>query len=80
MFGVILLFPAFMFAQKNISGKVTEASGNSPLPGVGIIIKGSTVGTSTDFDGNYTLTNVNTGDIFVFSYIGFVTQELLMLH
>lgn len=78
LFGVILLFPAFMFAQKNISGKVTEAAGNTPLPGVGIIIKGSTLGTSTDFDGNYTLTNVKTGDILVFSYIGFNTQEVVV--
>ena len=54
LFSVILLFPAFMFAQKTVTGKVTEASGNA-LPGVGIIIKGSTLGASTDFDGNYSL-------------------------
>jgi len=75
LFSVILLFPAFMFAQQTISGTVTEASG-SPLPGVGIIIKGSTVGTSTDFDGNYSLSNVKTGDVLVFSYMGFKTQEI----
>jgi iron complex outermembrane receptor protein len=78
LFSVILLFPAFMFAQQTISGKVTEASGNTALPGVGIIIKGSTVGTSTDFDGNYNLTNVKTGDVLVFSYIGFMTQEIVV--
>jgi len=66
-----------MFAQQTISGTVTEASG-SPLPGVGIIIKGSTVGASTDFDGNYSLSNVKAGDILVFSYIGFVTQEIIV--
>jgi len=77
LFSVILLFPAFMFAQQTISGTVTEASG-SPLPGVGIIIKGSTVGASTDFDGNYSLSNVKAGDILVFSYIGFVTQEIIV--
>jgi len=66
-----------MFAQKTVTGKVTEASGNA-LPGVGIIIKGSTLGASTDFDGNYSLNNVKTGDILVFSYIGFVTQEIIV--
>jgi len=75
LFSVILLFPAFMFAQQTITGTVSEASGNL-LPGVGIIIKGSTIGTSTDFDGNYSLENVNTGDILVYSYIGFKTQEI----
>jgi iron complex outermembrane receptor protein len=69
--------PAFMFAQQTIKGTVTEATGNTALPGVGIIIKGSTVGTSTDFDGNYTL-NANTGDVLVFSYIGFVPQEIIV--
>ncbi|MFD1294524.1 SusC/RagA family TonB-linked outer membrane protein [Lutibacter holmesii] len=65
-----------MFAQQTITGIVTESAGNNGLPGVGIIIKGSTVGTSTDFDGNYTLDNVKVGDILVFSYMGFNTQEI----
>ena len=77
LFSVILLFPAFMFAQQTIKGKVTEASGN-PLPGVGIIIKGSTIGTSTDFDGNYSLENVKTGEVLVFSYVGFKTLEIVI--
>lgn len=74
----MLLLPVFMFAQQTITGTVTESTGNSSLPGVGIIIKGSTVGTSTDFDGNYTLNNVKEGDVLVFSYIGFVTQEIVV--
>jgi iron complex outermembrane receptor protein len=75
-FSVLLLFPALLFAQKTITGTVTEASSGSPLPGVGVIIKGTTLGTATDFDGNYTLANVNEGDVLVFSYIGFTTQEV----
>ena len=66
-----------MFAQQTITGTVTESTGNTTLPGVGIIIKGSTIGTSTDFDGNYTL-NAKTGDVLVFSYIGFVPQEIIV--
>jgi len=76
LFSVILLIPAFTFAQQTITGTVTEVSG-SPLPGVGIMIKGSTVGTSTDFDGNYSLENVKVGDVLVFSYVGFKTLEVV---
>jgi len=76
LFNVILLVPAIMFAQQTILGTVSESSSGSSLPGVGIIIKGSTLGTSTDFDGNYSIENVNIGDILEFSYIGFKTQEI----
>src|SRR5690606_23615135 len=48
-----------------------------PLPGVSIIIKGTTLGTATDFDGNYTL-QADSGAILVFSYIGFKTQETVV--
>ncbi|HKJ07315.1 MAG TPA: SusC/RagA family TonB-linked outer membrane protein, partial [Flavobacteriaceae bacterium] len=76
LFNVMLLFPLFMFAQQTITGTVTEATGGTTLPGVGIIIKGTTTGTSTDFDGNYTLNNVKQGDVLVFSYMGYNTQEV----
>jgi iron complex outermembrane receptor protein len=65
-----------MFAQQTITGTVTEGTGGQPLPGVDVIIKGTTTGISTDFDGKYTLSNVNQGDVLVFSYIGFTTQEI----
>jgi len=61
--------------QKNVSGKITDSSG-SPLPGVSIVVKGTTTGTITDVDGNYTLTNVPAGATLVFSFIGMETQEL----
>lgn len=76
LFNVLLLFPLVMFAQQTIKGVVTEASGGTALPGVGVLIKGTTNGTATDFDGNYTLDNVKTGDVLVFTYIGFTTQEI----
>jgi TonB-linked SusC/RagA family outer membrane protein len=58
-----------------ISGRVTDDTG-SPLPGVNILIKGSTVGTTTDGDGRYSV-EVSTGtEILVFSFIGFKTQEV----
>jgi len=76
LLSVILLFPVFMFAQQTVKGKVTEATGNTALPGVGIIIKGTIKGAATDFDGNYSIDNVKPGDVLVFSYMGFITKEL----
>lgn len=52
---------------KVISGKVSDASG--ALPGVSVVVKGTTKGTQTDFDGKYSLT-ANVGDVLVFSYVG----------
>lgn len=60
--------------QKTISGIVTDQSG-LPLPGVNIIIKGTTSGTQTDFDGNYSI-NASVGDILSFTYVGLMSREL----
>ncbi|GAA5222327.1 SusC/RagA family TonB-linked outer membrane protein [Membranihabitans marinus] len=59
----------------NISGEVTDVNGE-PLIGVNVRIKGSEMGTATDFDGSYSLNNVNENAIIVFSYIGFQTVEI----
>ena len=72
---ILLLVPAMIFAQSTVSGTVTEQSTSSPLPGVNVIIKGTSTGASTDFDGNYTI-SVSNGDVLVFSYVGFRTQEI----
>ncbi|MDO5608957.1 MAG: TonB-dependent receptor [Capnocytophaga sp.] len=69
-----LAMTCVIFAQeKTISGTVTDSNGE-PLSGVSVVIKGTTQGTSTDFDGNFNL-RVNPSDVLVFSYIGFITQE-----
>src|SRR5690606_29926302 len=59
---------------KTVSGTVTDDL-DLPLPGVNIIIKGTTSGTQSDFDGNYSIT-VEQGQTLVFSYVGFATQEV----
>jgi len=64
------------FSQKSVSGTVVDDT-NIPIPGVNIQIKGTTQGTVTNFDGIYTLDNVNQGDIIVYSYVGFETQEIV---
>ena len=61
--------------EKTVSGIVTD-EGNLPLPGVTVIVKGTSNGTTTDFDGNYTINLSNAQNILVFSYIGFKTQEV----
>ncbi len=60
--------------QSTVTGTVTDADG-APLPGANVVVKGTTNGTQTDFDGNYTL-NVDSGAILVFSYLGFQTREI----
>ena len=60
-----------------VKGTVVDASG-SPLPGVSIVVKNTTNGSSTDFDGNFTLANVENGQTLVFSYVGFVNKEIVV--
>ncbi|MHA7056254.1 SusC/RagA family TonB-linked outer membrane protein [Aquimarina sp. M1] len=61
--------------EKKVSGTVTDAANNTPLPGVNVIIKGTSSGAQTNFDGAYSM-NTSSGDILVFSYIGFKTKEI----
>ncbi|MEM1134367.1 MAG: SusC/RagA family TonB-linked outer membrane protein [Bacteroidota bacterium] len=61
--------------QVKISGIVTSVEDGEPLPGVSILVKGTTIGTTTDFDGKYLL-EVNSSVVLQFSYIGYETQEI----
>lgn len=63
--------------EVTVSGTVTSASGES-MPGVNIIEKGTSNGTTTDTDGRYTLTVSDDNAVLVFSFIGYVTQEVLV--
>ncbi|WP_412984038.1 SusC/RagA family TonB-linked outer membrane protein [Pontimicrobium sp. IMCC45349] len=77
--GILTLLLAFVvqisFAQqKTVSGTVTDENG-LPMLGASVIIKGTTTGTTTDFDGNYSI-NANTGDVLEFSYVGYSTQSI----
>tara|TARA_B100000767_G_scaffold99077_1_gene94999 strand:+ start:1418 stop:4498 length:3081 start_codon:yes stop_codon:yes gene_type:complete len=60
-----------------IKGVVKDAITGETLPGVSVIIKGTTTGTETDFDGLYSLSNVNKGAILVFNYLGMKTKEVV---
>ncbi|WP_420318014.1 SusC/RagA family TonB-linked outer membrane protein [Ekhidna sp.] len=78
---ILLLSFAFLtvvafsaIAQRTVSGKVTDDTGEA-LPGVNVVIKGTTTGVTTDLDGNYRL-SVDDGATLIFSYVGFETQEI----
>ena len=68
-----LLLGSFIYAQ-TVTGTVSDNSG--PVPGVNIIVKGTTTGTQTDFDGNYSLDVKSSDAVLVFSFIGYKTQEI----
>uniref|UniRef100_UPI0032169867 TonB-dependent receptor n=1 Tax=uncultured Draconibacterium sp. TaxID=1573823 RepID=UPI0032169867 len=61
--------------KKNINGIVTDSNGE-PLPGVTIVVKGTTIGTVTNFDGNFSLDIPAGSEILSFSFVGFQTQEI----
>lgn len=70
--------PATKSAQQQlkVTGKVVDAN-NEPLIGVSVLEKGTTNGTITDFDGNYTLVVTGSNAVLQFSYVGYQTQERL---
>ena len=74
-FLLLLLIPVFCFGQSSVKGTVSEEDSGLPLLGVNVLVKGTNTGTTTDFDGNYQIA-ANIGDVLVFSYVGFSTQEI----
>ncbi|MGY8914554.1 MAG: SusC/RagA family TonB-linked outer membrane protein, partial [Flavobacteriales bacterium] len=80
-----LLMLAMIFSIANaigqeftINGTVKDATINDVLPGVNVLVKNQSRGTTTDFDGIFTLSDVKVGDVLIFSYIGFVTKEVTL--
>ncbi len=73
---LIISLPSVVVGQDllEVSGTVTD--GTFPLPGANIVVKGTDNGTTTDFDGNYTLQGVPADAVLEFSYVGFSTQEI----
>lgn len=71
---VLLLSVQLLFAQTTITGKVTDSNQES-LPGVSVVVKGTTVGTVTQIDGNFSLSVPENAQTIVFSFIGMKTAE-----
>ncbi|WP_067030992.1 TonB-dependent receptor [Allomuricauda sp. CP2A] len=70
---LFVLLVSFVSSAQEVTGTVYDDQ-NVPLPGASVLIKGTTTGVITDFDGKYTI-EANVGDILVFSYVGFNSQE-----
>jgi TonB-linked SusC/RagA family outer membrane protein len=79
LFATVFAF-AVSAQNVNVTGTVTEASTGLPLPGVNVVIKNTTKGASTDFDGNFRIDDVSLNSILVVSYIGFQTKEIKIIN
>ena len=71
----LLAFISEEALAQGVTGKVTSSEDNNGVPGVNVLIKGTTTGVVTDIDGNYKI-EVSSGDALVFSFVGFNTQEV----
>lgn len=72
MLGILMLvLTSNLYAQNKVSGTVTDAKSGETLPGVNVMVKGTTVGTSTDANGQYTLTPPSEADTLLFSFVGY---------
>ena len=70
---LMLLLVSNVILAQEVTGVVKDETG--PLPGVSIVVKGTTIGTTTNFDGQYSI-NAGNGDTLIFSYVGFDTQRI----
>ncbi|MBC5992854.1 SusC/RagA family TonB-linked outer membrane protein [Pontibacter cellulosilyticus] len=76
-FALLLVLTNIALAQSRaISGKVLAAENGQPLPGVNVVVKGTTVGTFTGADGSFTVNVSNDNAVLLFSYLGYVAQEI----
>ncbi|MGB3591713.1 MAG: SusC/RagA family TonB-linked outer membrane protein [Nonlabens sp.] len=72
----LFVLPMIMWAQSTVTGTVIDGDG-LPALGAAVSVKGTSNGTSTDFEGKYTLENVNQNDVIVITFLGYKTQEII---
>jgi len=76
---LLLLFVSLSYGQDvNIKGTVTDQATGQPIPGVNVLVKGTSKGASTDFDGGFTINSVPLNSTLVFSYIGYKNLEFVV--
>ena len=75
---IVLLYATTLSAQNEVKGVIIDKSTDFPIIGATVLIKDTSIGTTTNFDGNFILPNVPDGATLVFSYLGFVSQELVV--
>ena len=78
LLGLLLIGWALPSAAQSraITGKVTSATDKEPIPGVSVVVKGTTIGTSTDINGKYSINVPSSKSVLVFSYISMKTVEI----
>ncbi|MEX0361172.1 MAG: carboxypeptidase-like regulatory domain-containing protein, partial [Allomuricauda sp.] len=76
LLGFMLVMNMTLAQNKTVSGSVNDDQG-TPLPGVNVIVQGTTNGTQTDFDGLYTI-SVSEGETLTFSYVGMATVSVVV--
>lgn len=76
LIGFLLASSFSMFAQQTVQGVVKEKKSGDALPGVSVVVKGTTKGTETDFDGKFTIEKVKAGEVLVFRYLGYADKEI----
>ncbi len=75
LFLLAFLFPLILFAQRTVTGKITDST-DFPLPGASVQVKGTSIGTITDFDGAFSINLEKTPSTIVISFMGYETKEL----
>lgn len=75
---VIVLAASTAFSQIEVSGKVIDSSNGEGVPGVSILVKGTTTGTASDVEGNYRIEIQQDNPILIFSAVGFASQEIIV--
>lgn len=73
---LLLLVPLNLLAQSKLQGVVVDKSINQPLPGVNIVVEGTTNGVSTNLDGSFLISNLRNGDRLKFSFLGYAEQTV----
>lgn len=76
LLGTFLLIVGFSYGQKTVTGTVVSSDDGIGIPGVNVVVKGTANGTSTDFDGLYSIDIASGNSVLVFSYLGFITEEI----
>jgi TonB-linked SusC/RagA family outer membrane protein len=72
----LICLPLWVFGQNStVRGKITAAADGTALPGVSVIVKGGTIGTTSDAEGNYSLSVPQGKDVLIYSFIGYAAQE-----
>ena len=78
LIGFLLSTSITLFAQQTVKGVVKEKATGTTLPGVSVIVKSTTRGAETDFDGNFTIEKVKMGDTLVFRFLGYADKEVVI--